>query len=626
MKSPSGWVEVNQNCLTGDAIARAQSLSDYSQLYSLILPPSNLAPTSPQTSYLSHLPPLFPPPPFTPSHPTFLHLMSFAQKESQNLRQSADEELAAIVRAKTAEVLANETNLKAQVERLWLKYRNSLDQIQQDKPQAHQSPNPWSSTTRTNDFRNNVQKAPVSVRDFVPVSVTPPARSAPPQVRQSALSASRTQDSTLHQAMAGKGVRGSGASDSTSTTNTVSSTLVPNSINERDTTSVRQFKRNIDDTINTAASFQYFLLEDEMARRRKGQNQDQKTGAERNEVMGLPSASGPLVNGSTNDPSMDSSNDSDAKEGKGKEKKDSKTKNKHVHFNVEPPVEDGRSSAAKKPAKANKSVSEEMVFRLDDHNEDDEDIYRVKATLPLLEQPVIPPRARRIRPQPAAGLPASFSALRPTSLPAPSHMRGGRTSSNDTYSNKIMLSIPRPSEQVSKAVNGENGQKETNDQDTSGDTSDSSPGPTSESGSDSDDYEFESRYNAQFGIPGSLPVNIVSTVKPREALSLASYQPKSTVEANHQRSAATAEAGRPKQVTSSAIRKAAYAARDRSRSLDPGHLDFVAEEDEEEDDERSDRKFVVQSMESGERARQHALKILQARAELPEEGMWRSLA
>jgi hypothetical protein len=70
----------------------------------------------------------------------------------------------------------------------------------------------------------------------------------------------------------------------------------------------------------------------------------------------------------------------------------------------------------------------------------------------------------------------------------------------------------------------------------------------------------------------------------------------------------------------------AYAAGDRSRSLDLGHLDFVAEEDEEEDEEQSDRESVVQSMESGERARQHALKILRARADLPEEGMWRSLA
>jgi hypothetical protein len=127
-----------------------------------------------------------------------------------------------------------------------------------------------------------------------------------------------------------------------------------------------------------------------------------------------------------------------------------------------------------------------MVFRLDDNNEGDEDISRVKAALPLLEQPVIPPRARRVRPQPTAGLPASFSALRPTSLPAPSHMRASRSSSDDIYSNNIMLSLPRPSGLVSKEANGDNKQKETNDQDTSEDTTDSSPRPTSDSESDSE--------------------------------------------------------------------------------------------------------------------------------------------
>lgn len=267
--------------------------------------------------------------------------MTFAQKKSQILRQSADEELAKIIESRTAEVQANESNLKAQVERLWLKYRDGLEKVQQDKPQAHLSSNPWQSTTRTNDFRNNVvQKAPVSIRDFVPVSVAPPARSTPPPVRQSALSASRTPDSVLHQVMTGKGVHDS---DSTSTTNTNTSTLVPNTFNERDITSVRQFKRNIDDTINTAASFRYFQLEDEMARRRKGKNQDQVAGTELDETMGLRSAAAPPT--SDNEPLKNAGNDSDRNEGKGKH---SKSKNKRVHFNVQPPTE--HSPVVKRPA------------------------------------------------------------------------------------------------------------------------------------------------------------------------------------------------------------------------------------------------------------------------------------
>lgn len=141
-----------------------------------------------------------------------------------------------------------------------------------------------------------------------------------------------------------------------------------------------------------------------------------------------------------------------------------------------------------------------MVFALDDDAEGGEQPSGLKASLPLLEQPAIPPRARRSKPQPAAGLPASFSALRPASLPAPSEVRPGRSPSNDPYSNNIMLSLPRPSGPVSKATNGENREKEdTTDQETSEDTTDSSPRPTSDSESDSEgEFWFFSRLGDAF--------------------------------------------------------------------------------------------------------------------------------
>ena len=72
--------------------------------------------------------------------------------------------------------------------------------------------------------------------------------------------------------------------------------------------------------------------------------------------------------------------------------------------------------------------------------------------------------------------------------------------------------------------------------------------------------------------------------------------------------------------TSASYRKASYAARDRSRSLDPGALDFeTIGEDESVDDDDGDPGSLS-------RGRRHALKILQARSALPAEGMWRSLA
>jgi len=70
---------------------------------------------------------------------------------------------------------------------------------------------------------------------------------------------------------------------------------------------------------------------------------------------------------------------------------------------------------------------------------------------------------------------------------------------------------------------------------------------------------------------------------------------------------------------SASYRKASYAARDRSRLLDPGALDFEAGDDESLDADDGDTGSLS-------RGRRRALKILQARSELPAEGMWRSLA
>jgi hypothetical protein len=59
--------------------------------------------------------------------------------------------------------------------------------------------------------------------------------------------------------------------------------------------------------------------------------------------------------------------------------------------------------------------------------------------------------------------------------------------------------------------------------------------------------------------------------------------------------------------------------------MDPGALDFATgEEDDTEEEEMKEADQV--KFESGERARRQALKILKARSELPEAGMWRSLA
>ncbi|KAM5531923.1 hypothetical protein V8D89_014393 [Ganoderma adspersum] len=73
--------------------------------------------------------------------------------------------------------------------------------------------------------------------------------------------------------------------------------------------------------------------------------------------------------------------------------------------------------------------------------------------------------------------------------------------------------------------------------------------------------------------------------------------------------------------TSSSLRRASYAERDRVRPVDPGALDFAGDDDDDDDDDDVDS-----DPETGGKARQRALKILKARNEMPAAGMWRSLA
>ena len=106
------------------------------------------------------------------------------------------------------------------------------------------------------------------------------------------------------------------------------------------------------------------------------------------------------------------------------------------------------------------------------------------------------------------------------------------------------------------------------------------------------------------GISASLPISIALT--PRDHAENGSHD--------------ESDARREPALTSASYRKASYAARDRSRSFDPGALDFEAVDDDENlDGDDGDTGSLS-------RGRRRALKILQARSELPAEGMWRSLA
>ena len=124
-------------------------------------------------------------------------------------------------------------------------------------------------------------------------------------------------------------------------------------------------------------------------------------------------------------------------------------------------------------------------------------------------------------------------------------------------------------------------------------------------------------YSVSVPLPtsSSVPISIVIRNQLPEPLNISSYRPKTTAIPNQPRSSNGDVPSLPhgqKITSSTSIRKAKYAERDRARSMDPGALDFaIIEEDVAEEETLTDHI-------PGERGRKLALKILKARSELPE--------
>ncbi|KAG2013242.1 hypothetical protein CC2G_010175 [Coprinopsis cinerea AmutBmut pab1-1] len=722
MKSPNGWVQVNKDLLTGDAIPQAETDAAFSSLFSLVVPPLPPTPPAPASrnrslsprsrspspapaeppSYFAHVKKVLPPPPFTPSHPAFLHLAQLAEQDSQLRRRAAEEYVAEIIRRKTVEIEQGDATIRKQVEAVWRRYRESMKDVHDEVPHL---PRVARRSSRSRERRPGRSVSPTHgslvIRDFVPVSVPARLATSPPP-RTSALSASLV-TSTFHHPRAQRDTSlprrsGSPGTESPKASSTDSSTLVQEPTTDG-SINVLQFRRNINDDINTQASYRYFVnLEEDMARAKKQREEAarqaeaskprQESGATQStSAAGTSSATQENPTSSSNAPAQATTStdekaaDSDpprGRQGKGKRK---------VTFDVEPDVHTIRKEAETEEEDLEteeQDDAQEMLFGpMEDMEGDDKRPQQPAPALPLLEQPTNsrPARLSKARPQ---VMPEELASLRPSSLPAPSHIRPIRSPPGvDSSSTRgLMLSLPHQSNPLAgrrpPRMNGskatlsppkdaanqrgawsadgrhwqsftrghtveptsipEENETETGDTTEAGiDVSTSSRKPASSAtsikgktngqGSVPERDFFDSHHYV--GVPGSAPIQIHMKTTTKPPLSLASYQPQSAIAQQHQEEQEATPTANGKQNTSStAIRKAVYAERDRERSMDPGLMDFRTYEEEEDttssDEDEEDAR--IEAYLSTTRGRRRALKILQARSVLPDSGMWRSLA
>ena len=292
---------------TEDEIAQAELSTMYSKLLSVVLPggtpPAAAAsdhqipdrvnargPSEDGKSHLPELPPLFLPPPFTPSHVVFSHFARLASDHAQTLRDDAEEYIARLTEQKVAELMEAEAVLKKEVDLVWSRFRDSV-RLHADAGTSGKGAMPMRRRSSVSGHGRSASQpvqaisASVRVSSFVPTPThstrTSPTRAPVP----SALSAS-LKTTSFHHPDALRPYNGNGStssprssegsispprssptrvqSPSTASTRTAAMTIDAE-------TSIREaYRREMNETKDTATSYRYFMdLEHEMEQQRQ---------------------------------------------------------------------------------------------------------------------------------------------------------------------------------------------------------------------------------------------------------------------------------------------------------------------------------------------------------------------
>ncbi|KAI0327749.1 hypothetical protein GY45DRAFT_1327182 [Cubamyces sp. BRFM 1775] len=490
VKSATGWLEVYQGCLTDDEIAQTESSPMYSSTFSIVLPgpkppaaataekddvtskvPDARGPSEQSKRHLPDLPPLFLPPPFTPSHIVFSHFSALATEQSQKLRDEAEEYIAQVTQQKVAEIRKQEAALKEEVNLIWSKFRDSVRLVEETGLMTKSAlplrrRGSVSGHTRTVSSPAPATSASVRVSTFVPTP-SPPARN-PSNSRApapSALSAS-LKTSGFHHPDAQKQANGSASASRRSldfgppsrarasptrpgstradSLSTASSRTVAIPVDAE--ASIREaYRREIDESKDVATSFRYVMdLEAQMEQSRLDAEEEHvpppvasTSQAAEAVVASASRGRSPRVHKSAikqAQPAEQPKSEDGAKSAAAEDNKESAGKGKRkVTFDVKPEVaiiKDEGEAGTDSEQRAHSASVEDPIFDMDNETDQASDTrIEVPAEQPKASTPTSAERSRIAHRNPHrrtssnSGLPPMLSSLRPASLPAPSAMR-----------------------------------------------------------------------------------------------------------------------------------------------------------------------------------------------------------
>ncbi|CAE6443467.1 unnamed protein product [Rhizoctonia solani] len=624
LRGRDGFIEVNiglEGCIDAEAISAAHNDSTkYSETFDLLLPasprPSTLPstpqrPSSPQPpatprSLLPTLPPLFHPPPYSPSHPVFVRLSKTASITSAQYRAQAERAIEAFIEAQVAEVLEKERHLRGQVEVIWSRWRDNWKQ-EADSGSPSEGHHPTLSGV-------------VPVREFSPTKVSESGPViAQGSVAPQAIPARRSSVHAAGPSMLSQSLR---QSNFVPPPQSVTSTPSPQL-----RTPVNGVKNPLDDSFAVSASLQIRNIDAMRARETEEKRRKRLSlGGKPTVTPAVPEEQPP-----EDDKHVTPTSRNGVAEGKRK-----------VTFQADVKEEDGGSQPVPRRgdgtdgADDNKEQTETPVlFDLDDDEEPDQpSVEADHSTNNAPEEPTTPRTVAQLKAKskankgsPKIGNKSAVPALLTVNLgpsPGPARPKPSPKSPSAAKSESPRTRTARPGEEKllelvaanypsHRAAWRENG-KAWELFDARRKFADS---PDSASMTSSEDSNG-GKWNNPSQFATSLPIGIAAgPLAPSDE-----REPKTSL---HNEPGALVPPLRSHHETPRQTRERTYALRDLARSVDPGPvLELQAAEDAEEDTDEEDS--VLGEISDAERVRRRTMKIVQRQSGVPDAGMWRSVA